>query len=98
MNVASVEIAVTVKSLKAIVATLPDEVASLTMQAPAGNAAAVVFGNSALQIFEMNAGDPWITIPAQVVGGRINLNEIYVGGTATDTVSVNWIELGKVEQ
>ncbi len=101
MNIASLSLPTTHNSLKALMVAaypnkvIPDEVEILIIQAPAANANILYFGDSAEQPFELEAKDPFYYVPADVAGGRINLNNIHVKGTSPDKVSATWIGFGK---
>lgn len=98
MNIAQVTLSATAQSLKALIGSkAPDEAALLIVQAPAANGAIAYFGDSAQQIFELAAGDPLYYVPADIPGGRINLNNIYFKGTNPDKINAWWVELNKVE-
>jgi hypothetical protein len=98
MNIASISLSATAQSLKTLIgAKAPNEAALLIVQAPAANGAVAYFGDSAQQIFELAAGDPLYYVPADIPGGRINLNMIYFKGTAPDKINAWWVELNKSE-
>lgn len=88
--------AVTLKSLDAN-GIMPNEVAILILQAPAGNGTVLKFGSSAVQPFEIAAGDPFYYVPADVESGRVDTRELYVSGDGADTLSVSWVGLNKTK-
>ena len=97
-NMASITLDGTAQNLKdAIGDRAPQEASLLIMQAPSANGNIAYFGNSALQLFELAAGDPFYYVPADIDSGRINLGETYIKGTASDKLTVAWIPYGEVE-
>ena len=95
MNAVSVTPGASAASLQSLDSKIPDEVAILILQAPSANGDIIYFGSSAVQPFELAAGDPFYYVPADVESGRINTKEMYVKGDGADTLSVSWVELNK---
>jgi len=101
MNLASVTLTTSGQSLYDLVnAVAPNKVVVeaqlLIVQCPIANGGTAYFGDSADQIFELAAGDPFYYVPGQFEGGRINLKELYFKtGNAGDKLSVMWVEYGK---
>ena len=97
MNCVSLTLTTSAQTLREIDSKIPKEAAVLILQAPSTNSGIAYFGNSAIQPFELAAGDPLYAVPADVPGGRVNCDEFYVKGTAADKLSVSWIEVNKTE-
>ena len=96
MNVATVNLPTSANNLKALIGDrAPQEAQILIVQCPSANAGICYFGDSANQIFELAAGDPFYYVPGEFEGGRINLSELYFKGSSGDKLSVMWVEYGK---
>jgi len=96
MNCASVNLPTSAATLKSLIgANAPNEASLLIVQCPSANAGICYFGDSAIQPFELAAGDPFYYVPGEFEGGRINLNELYFKGSSGDKLSVMWVQYGE---
>lgn len=96
MKFKQVTLAATEQTLKSLLGTgAPDEVDVLILQCPTANTGNGFFGDSAAQIFELvKAAAPYV-VPVKEDGGRIDLNNLYVRGTASDKLSVGYVAYGQ---